>query len=96
MSLRQDNRFALRLFRRAPLPTGIAGVSIGLTVGATAVVFTAINYVLIRPLPYAQAEELVQIRSDYPRMQQQSSGDWVFWNDTEELIRRTRTLDSVG
>jgi hypothetical protein len=29
-------------------------------------------------------------------MQEQSNGDWVVWNDTQELIRRTRTLESVG
>ena len=36
------------------------------------------------------------VRSEYPRMQEQSSGDWVFWNDAQEMIRRTRTLESVG
>jgi putative ABC transport system permease protein len=60
------------------------------------VVFAAIKSVLIDPLPYARAGELVQLRSEYPRMQQQSSGDWVFWNETQEVIRRTRTLESVG
>jgi putative ABC transport system permease protein len=65
-------------------------------VGATAVVFTAIKSVLIDPLPYARASELVQIRSEFPKMREQSHGDWVFWNDTQELIRRTLTLESVG
>ena len=81
---------------RAPAPTGIALLSIALSVGATAVVFAAIKSVLIDPLPYARAEELVQVRSEYPKMQEQSSGDWVFWNDAQEMIRRTRTLESVG
>ena len=48
------------------------------------------------PLPYTRPEELVQLRSEYPQMQQQSSGDWVYWNDARRLIRRTRTLASVG
>src|ERR1700691_5670850 len=96
MSTLKDLRFALRLFRKAPVPTGIALLSIALSVGATAVVFTAVKAVLIDPLPYARAQELVQIRSDFPAMQEQSSGDWVFWNDAQELIRRTRTLKSVG
>src|ERR1700730_12633180 len=69
---------------------------IALSVGATAVVFTAIKAVLIDPLPYARLSELVQIRSEFPKMREQSHGDWVFWNDTQELIRRTRTLESVG
>jgi putative ABC transport system permease protein len=92
----QDIRIAARLFSRTPGPTGIALLSIALTVGATAVVFAAIKSVLIDPLPYARPEELVQIRTDFPRFREQSGGDWVSWNDTQELIRRTRTLAAVG
>ena len=96
MSVLQDVRLALRLLRRAPLSTAIALLSIALSVGATAVVFAAIKSVLLDPLPYAQPEKLVQLRSEYPRMQKQSSGDWVVWNDVLELPRRTRTLESIG
>ena len=96
MSLLHDVRLALRLLRRAPVPTGIALLSITLSVGATAVVFAAIKSVLIDPLPYARPSELVQLRSEYPRMQPQSHGDWVVWNDAREVARRTRTLESVG
>ena len=71
-------------------------MSIALSVGAASVVFAAIKSVLLDPLPYANPERLVQLRSDYPKMQEQSNGDWVFWNDTQELIRRTHTLESVG
>ena len=96
MSVLKDIRFAFRLFRGTLVPTGIALLSIALSVGATAVVFTAVKSVLIDPLPYARSSELVQLRSEYPKMREQSHGDWVVWNDTQELIRRTRTLESVG
>jgi putative ABC transport system permease protein len=96
MSILQDIRLALRLFRRTPVPTGIALLSIALSVGATALVFAAIKSVLIDPLPYARASELVQLHSEFPTMQQQAQSDWVVWNDTRELARRTRTLGSIG
>ena len=96
MSILQDVRLAFRLCRRNLVPTGIALLSIALSVGAAGVVFAAIKSVLIDPLPYARPEELVQIRSEFPKMQKQSHGDWVTWSDTQELIRRTRTLESVG
>src|SRR5882724_3794556 len=96
MSILQDIRLAFRLFKRDLAGTGIALLSIALSVAATAIVFTAVKSVLIDPLPYARAGELVQIRSEFPKMQEQSHGDWVVWNDTQELIRRTRTLESVG
>jgi hypothetical protein len=89
-----DIRLAFRSFRRNPAATAIALLSIALSVGATAVVFAAIKAVLIDPLPYARAGELVQIRSDFPRMQEQSGCDWVMWNDAQELIRRALTLSS--
>jgi putative ABC transport system permease protein len=96
MSFLQDIRIAFRLFRRSPLTTGIALLSIMLSVGATAVVFTAVKAVLIDPLPYARPEELVQFRTEFPKMQQQSHDGFILWNDAQELIRRTRTLQSVG
>jgi putative ABC transport system permease protein len=96
MSVLQDIRLAFRIFRRTPVPTGIALLSIALSVGATAVVFAAIKSVLIDPLPYAHADRLVQLRGDYPKMQEQSNGDWVLWNETRELDRRTRTIESIG
>jgi predicted permease len=96
MSVTQDIRVALRIFRRTPVPTGIAVLSIALSVGATAVVFAAIKSVLIDPLPYAHADELVQLRSEFPNMQEQANSDWVVWNDTRELDRRTRTIESTG
>jgi len=94
-TLLQDTRIAFRLMRRSPALTGIALLSIALSVGATAVVFTAVKAVLLDPLPYAHPKDLVQIRMDFSGGGQ-SHGDWVFWNDTQEIIRRTRTLESVG
>jgi len=96
MSLLRDIRLAFRLLLRTPGPTAIALLSTALSIAATSVVFTAIKSVLIDPLPYARPAELVQLRSEYPRLQEQSTGDWVHWNDTRELIRRTRTLEGIG
>ena len=92
----RDIRLALRLLFRAPGATAIALLSIALSVSATAVVFAAIKAVLIDPLPYARPAELVQLRSQYPRMLDQSHGDWVVANDVRELPRRTRTLGPLG
>ena len=63
MSFLQDVRLAVRLFPRTPALTGIALLSIALSVAATAVVFTAVKAVLMNPLPYARPGELVQFRS---------------------------------
>jgi hypothetical protein len=64
-ALLQDIRIAVRLLRRTPSLTGIALLSTALSVGATAVVFTAIKAVLLNPLPYTRPTELVQLRTDF-------------------------------
>jgi Uma2 family endonuclease len=92
----QDIRLALRLLRRAPVPAAVALLSIGLSVGATAVVFAAVKAVLIDPLPYARPSEIVQLRSEYPAMQERAHEDWVVWNDVRELPRRTRSFQAIG
>ena len=97
MSLLQDVRLAFRLLLRNRSVTSIALLSIALSIGATAVVFTAIKSVLIDPLPYTRPAELVQIRTEFPNFDPaQSHSDWAFWNDAQEIARRTRTLESVG
>ena len=67
MSILQDIRLAFRIFRRTPVPTGIALLSIALSVGATAVVFAAIKSVLIDPLPYAHAERTRPVAQRVPQ-----------------------------
>src|ERR1700730_9108634 len=95
MSVLQDIRLAFRLFWRTASLTGIVLLSVALSVGATAVVFTAIKSVLIDPLPYAHPEELVQIRTEFSNAEP-SLFDWRTYKFAQEIIKRTRSLDSVG
>jgi len=96
MPVLDDLRFSGRLFRRSPGLTAISLLSIALSIGVTAVVFAAVKAVLLDPLPYSRAGELVQFRSEYPKMNQQSSGNYAFWNDVREIGRRSRTLGPIG
>jgi predicted permease len=97
MSVLQDIRLALRLYWRNPTFTLVALLSIALSVAATAVVFTAIQAVLIKPLPYSHPETLVQIRADFASFDPAQSGaDWVLGRDAREVTLRTNALSSVG
>src|SRR5258708_24075018 len=86
---------AFRTFRRTPGFTAIALLSIAIGIGATAVVFTAVKSVLIEPLPYANAGELVQIRTDYAHVSPSHTG-WVSWLDMQDVAKATRTFESLG
>ena len=57
--LSQDIRYAIRSFRRAPLFSTIVVLTLGLAIGATTAVFTIVNGVLLRSLPYRDPGGLV-------------------------------------
>jgi len=94
VSLLQDVRQALRLFRRSPGLTAIALLSVAITTGATAVVFAAIKSVLLEPLPYKNADALVQLRTDYTRSRPHY--DWVSWADMQDVKRANHSFESLA
>jgi putative ABC transport system permease protein len=62
-TLFQDLRFAFRSFRRAPAFPLAAIATLALGIGATTAIFSTLNAVLLKPLPYPRPENLYNIRT---------------------------------
>jgi len=61
-----DMRHAMRTFRRNPVLAGAAIVTLAVGIGANTAIFSAVNAVILRPLPFPQADRLVSLGEDNP------------------------------
>ena len=64
----QDLQWALRSLRKSPGFTALAVVTLALGVGAATVAFTVLDTVLLRPLPYRDADRLVFLQERTPKL----------------------------
>jgi len=91
-TLRQDLRYALRLWARRPAFAFVAILTLAIGIGANTAMFSIVNAVLLRPLPYAHADRLVSIwgrTASFPR-------GLLSYKEYEEIRSQSRTLDTVG
>jgi predicted permease len=89
-----DSRYALRALRRNPGFTAVALLTVALGIGANTSMFSIVNGILLRPLPHANADELVLLYQSSPR-----SGEMlgrVSLEDMEDWGDRTRSLVSIA
>ena len=57
----RDSALGLRMFARRPVFTAVAVITLALGIGANTAIFSVVNAVLLRPLPFPEAEELVRL-----------------------------------
>src|SRR5262249_4403402 len=88
----QDARYALRLWKRRPVFAAVAILTLALGIGANTAMFTIVNAVLLRPLPYAHADRIVSVwgkTSAFPR-------GLVSYDEYDEIRKQQGTSEAAA
>jgi predicted permease len=80
----QDLRYGFRMMAKSPGFAAAAIVCLALGIGATTAIFSIVNAVLLRPLPYAQPERLVRLYTEFPNAP--ASSAHRFWFSPPEFL----------
>src|SRR5689334_6112389 len=79
-TLAQDLRYAARGLARRPAFTAIAVLTLAIGIGATTAIFSAVNVLILRPLPYANPGELMKLSLVTPTVGGRKGSNQVVWS----------------
>jgi len=87
----QDARYAARTLRKSPAFTAIAVLTIALGIGGNTAVFSVVDQLLLRPLPYPNGEQLVMVEESTGSLNSRadvSPANWLDWQRQSRTFRR--------
>ncbi|MFN7929847.1 MAG: ABC transporter permease [Blastocatellia bacterium] len=88
----QDLRYGARMLRQQPLFTLIAVLTLALGIGANTAIFSVINAVLLRPLPYPESDRLVL----YNERSSQMDGMSISWPNYADWRAQQTVFEEMG
>jgi len=93
-TLTPDLLYALRILRRNPAFAIVSVLTLSLGIGANTAIFSVVDAVLLKPLPYADAQRLIAVSQT--DLQTQATGARVSFTKFTQIRQQTQTLESVA
>ena len=95
-SLLQDLRYGARMLRKNPGFTSIAVLTLALGIGANTAIFSVVNAVLLRQLPYANSQQLIVIRETSQSVGTHSPSypDFLDWRKQSRTIAQMAAINN--
>jgi hypothetical protein len=94
--LLQDLRFTLRQLRQNPGFAAIAVLTVALGIGATTAMFSVVNAILLRPLPFREPERLMAIGEYDTRIGNQGNPGSVSYANVADVRARNHSFEDIA
>ena len=95
----QDIRYGVRMLRKSPLFTAVAVTAIAIGIGANTAMFSLVDAILLRPLPYPEPQRLIVVgthQRDGSGMSPMGTADFLAWRDRQQSFEQVAILDGAG
>ena len=96
----QDLRYGARMLMKRPGFTLIAVITLSLGIGANTAIFSVVNSVLLKPLPYPESEQLMMVYGEFPALKTNqmrlSLPEYVDFQQQTRSFAASGVMDSTG
>ena len=98
--IRNDITYAARMMRKSPLFTAVAVLTVALAIAANTTIFSVVNAVLLRPLPFRDPDRIVQVAEKNDKLNLPSFGSSVLnflsWREQNQSFEELAAIGSTN
>jgi len=95
----QDVRYGVRMLFKSPLFTAVALTTIAIGIGANTAMFSLVDAILLRPLPYPDPHRLIVVGTNQlgaSTMSPMGTADFLGWRDRQQSFEQVALFDGAG